>query len=83
MGRMEPGVNLFCRKVLIQPKMKGLLPDWLRFVRGVIDCEDLPLNLSRESLQDSMLVQRLRNIITRRVLKFLADVCTHRRCVST
>jgi len=74
MGRMDPGVNLFCRKVLIQSKMKGLLPDWLRFVRGVIDCEDLPLNLSREHLQDSALIQRLRTIITRRILKFLSEV---------
>jgi TNF receptor-associated protein 1 len=37
MGRMEAGVNLYSRKVLIEHKCKGILPDWLRFVRGVLD----------------------------------------------
>jgi len=73
MGKMDPGVSLFSRKVLIQAKCKGLLPDWLRFVKGVVDSEDLPLNLSREFLQDSALVKRLNNVLTRRILKFLAD----------
>lgn len=72
MERMEPGVSLYSRKVLIQAKAKGLLPDWLRFVKGVIDSEDIPLNISRELLQDGI-VQRLRGIITSRVLKFLND----------
>ncbi|MCB1275359.1 molecular chaperone HtpG, partial [Prosthecobacter sp.] len=44
MGQMEPGVSLYCKKVLIDPKPKKLLPEWMRFVRGVIDSEDLPLN---------------------------------------
>ncbi len=35
LGTLEPGISLFCRKVLIQPKMKGLLPDYLRFVKGL------------------------------------------------
>ena len=52
-GRMEPGVGLYCRK-LIDSEPKNL-PDWLRFVRGVVDSADLPLNISRESMQDSTL----------------------------
>jgi len=48
MGQMESGVSLYCRKVLIDAKPKNLLPEWLRFLKGVIDSEDLPLNISRD-----------------------------------
>ncbi|NWK54244.1 molecular chaperone HtpG [Verrucomicrobiaceae bacterium N1E253] len=71
MGQMEPGVALYCRKVLIDAKPDKLLPEWLRFLRGVIDSEDLPLSISRESMQDSALVQKLNGLITKRYLKFL------------
>ena len=73
MGRMEPGVSLYSRKVLIDSKAEGLLPDWLRFVKGVVDSEDLPLNISRESMQDSALVKKIGDVLTRRFLRFLAD----------
>jgi molecular chaperone HtpG len=72
MGQMEPGVALYCRKVLIDAKPDKLLPEWLRFLRGVIDSEDLPLSISRETMQDSALVQKLNGLITKRYLKFLA-----------
>ncbi len=71
MGQMEPGVGLYCKKVLIDPRPKKLLPEWMRFVRGVIDSEDLPLNISRESMQDSALVRKLGEVVTKRLLKFL------------
>jgi TNF receptor-associated protein 1 len=70
-GRMDPGVALYCKKVLIDPKPDGLLPEWLRFLRGVVDSADLPLNISRESMQDSALVQKLSKILTNRFLKHL------------
>lgn len=73
LGVLEPGVSLYTRKVLIQAKCKGLLPDWLRFIKGVVDSEDIPLNLSRELLQDSGLIKRLQNVLTRRVLKFFDE----------
>jgi molecular chaperone HtpG len=72
-GRMEPGVALYCRKVLIDSDPKNLLPDWLRFVRGVVDSADLPLNISRESMQDSALIQKLNKVITKRFLKTLEE----------
>ena len=72
-GRMEPGVSLYCRKVLIDDKPEGLLPEWLRFVRGVVDSADLPLNISRESMQDSALVQKLNKILTSRFLKHIGN----------
>jgi molecular chaperone HtpG len=72
-GRMEPGVSLYCKKVLIDDKPEGLLPEWLRFLRGVVDSADLPLNISRESMQDSALVQKLNKILTGRFIKHLAN----------
>ncbi len=72
-GRMEPGVGLYCRKVLIDSQPKNLLPEWLRFIRGVVDSADLPLNISRESMQDSSLIQKLNKVLTKRFLKTLED----------
>ena len=72
-GRIDPGVGLFCRKILIDSKPDGLLPEWLRFLRGVVDSADLPLNISRETMQDSALVQKLNRVLTRRFLKLLQD----------
>ncbi|MGB1127505.1 MAG: molecular chaperone HtpG [Opitutales bacterium] len=72
-GRMEPGVSLYCRKVLIDSQPKNLLPEWLRFVRGVVDSADLPLNISRESMQDSSLIQKLNKVLTKRFLKTLEE----------
>ncbi|KAG1049404.1 hypothetical protein G6F43_008269 [Rhizopus delemar] len=66
----EPGVSLYSRKVLIQPKSAGLLPKYLRFIKGVVDSEDIPLNVSRELLQDNIL-SRLRIVMTSRILKWL------------
>lgn len=73
MGRIESEVNLYCRKVLIQSKAKGLFPEWLRFLKGVVDSEDLPLNISRETMQDSSLLQKLNKVLTGRFLKFLGE----------
>ncbi|KAF9583011.1 TNF receptor-associated protein 1, mitochondrial [Lunasporangiospora selenospora] len=70
MHKEEPGVSLYSRKVMIQAKSKALLPEWLRFVKGVVDCEDLPLNVSRELLQDQSL-SKLRHVLTGRIIKWL------------
>ncbi|KAI0990358.1 hypothetical protein GJ496_000107 [Pomphorhynchus laevis] len=67
------GFSLYNRKVLITPNAKALLPHWLQFIKGVVDCEDIPLNLSREILQDSQMISRLRIVLTKRIVKFLQD----------
>lgn len=72
-GKMERGVDLHCRKILIAKHPEGLLPEWMRFLRGVIDSEDLPLNISRETLQDNTLVRKLSQVISNRMLKFLEE----------
>ncbi|MSU05078.1 MAG: molecular chaperone HtpG [Pedosphaera sp.] len=73
MARSESDVNLYCRRVLIAPKAKALFPDWLRFLKGAVDSEDLPLNISRESMQDTTLMQKLNKVLTTRFIKFLDD----------
>ena len=75
-GRTEPGVNLYCKKVLIQEKSPVVLPEWLRFLKGVMDSEELPLNISRETMQDSALVGKLNKVVTSRFLKFLENQTT-------
>ena len=72
-GRMKSGVNLYCQKVLIEQHSENILPEWLRFLKGVVDSEDLPLNISRQALQDSALVAKLKKVLTRRFLKFLGE----------
>ena len=73
MARIESEVNLYCKKVMIQDKAKGLFPEWLRFLKGVVDSEDLPLNISRETMQDSSLLKKLNGVLTGRFLKFLDE----------
>ena len=74
MGRMEPSVSLYCRKVLIEAKSQDVLPDWLRFLKGVVDSEDLPLAISREKAQDSNLIAKLRRALTRKFISHMAKM---------
>jgi molecular chaperone HtpG len=62
--RKEDGLKLYVRKVLIQDYNTDLLPRHFRFVQGVVDTEDLPLNVSREAIQSSPVIARLRKILT-------------------
>ena len=78
MARLEPSVSLYCRKVLIDSKPKDLLPEWLRFMKGVVDSEDLPLNISRETMQDRALIEKLNKVITKRFIKFLSEEAKNR-----
>ncbi|KAI6076717.1 Heat shock protein 75 kDa, mitochondrial [Aix galericulata] len=66
-------VALYSRKILIQTKAADILPKWLRFLRGVVDSEDIPLNLSRELLQESALIRKLRDVLQKRLIKFFID----------
>ena len=67
--RPEYGLTLYSRKVLIQEHNKELLPEHLRFVEGVVDSEDLPLNVSRETVQSNPLMRQMRRALTGRVHK--------------
>lgn len=70
----EHGVNLFVKRVLIQTENKELLPKYLRFVKGVVDTEDLPLNISRETLQENTTVIKISSLLVKRILGHLKEI---------
>ena len=76
--KMKPSVNLYSRRVLIQEHTDKLLPEYMRFVTGVVESADLPLNISRETLQDNLVFRKMSKFLTRRVIKHLADEAKNR-----
>ncbi|RUL87402.1 molecular chaperone HtpG [Tautonia sociabilis] len=75
-GRTEHGLNLLARRVLVQSDCRELLPDFLRFLYGLVDSEDLPLNVSRETLQDNTVIRRIRNALVKAVFDRLEKLAT-------
>ncbi|ABM56269.1 molecular chaperone HtpG [Verminephrobacter eiseniae] len=75
----KAGVKLYVKRVFIMDDAEALLPTYLRFVKGVIDSADLPLNVSRELLQESRDVRAIREGSTKRVLSMLEDLARHDR----
>jgi molecular chaperone HtpG len=72
--RKEPGLKLYSRKILIQEYAKDLLPNFLRFMQGVVESEDLPLNVSREAVQSSKVMERIRNAVTHKVIESFKEL---------
>ncbi|MBZ4394317.1 MULTISPECIES: molecular chaperone HtpG [unclassified Myxococcus] len=70
-AQQQRGVRLFVKRVFIMDRCEELVPQWLRFVRGVIDSDDLPLNVSRELLQDSQVVRAIRKHVVKKSLDLL------------
>ena len=70
----QPGVKLYIKRVFITESEKELLPVYLRFVRGIIDSEDLPLNVSREILQKNRVMENIRSSSVRKILQELAQL---------
>jgi molecular chaperone HtpG len=73
------GIKLYVRRVFIMDDAEQLMPGYLRFIRGVIDSSDLPLNVSREILQQSKDVETIRNASVKRVLALLEDLAEHHK----
>ncbi|MDA1100497.1 MAG: molecular chaperone HtpG [Proteobacteria bacterium] len=65
-------IKLYVRRVFITDEAEGLIPSYLRFLRGIVDSEDLPLNISREMLQTSPVIRHMNQAVTRRVLTELS-----------
>jgi molecular chaperone HtpG len=70
---MEKSLQLYSSKVFIQDDCKELLPDYLRFVKGIVDTEDLPLNVSREVTQNSPVMTKIKNVLTGKILDLLQE----------
>ncbi len=73
------GLKLYVQRVFIMDDAEQFMPNYLRFVRGLIDSSDLPLNVSREILEDSTVTRNLRNALTKRVLQMLEKTGERRR----
>ena len=74
MPNQKRGLSLYVRNVFIGDDIEMLLPSWLRFVKGVVDSADLPLNVSREMLQDDAVIKKIKDAVTAKVLSTLEDL---------
>lgn len=72
--RQQEGLELFARKVLIQEYTHDLLPRCFRWMHGVVDSEDIPLNVSRETVQSSRTIQQIKKVVTGRLISHLSDL---------
>jgi molecular chaperone HtpG len=73
-ARLEHGLNLCAKRILVQSDCRELLPEYLRFLRGLVDSEDLPLNVSRETLQDNAVIRKIRTSLVKGVLDRLDQI---------
>ena len=70
----QKGLALYSRGIFIKEKCEELLPDYLKFVKGLIDCDDLPLNISREMLQSSAIIRKIANNIESKIIERLKEL---------
>jgi molecular chaperone HtpG len=77
-GRTEHGMSLCAKRVLVQSDCRDLVPEYLRFLYGLVDSEDLPLNVSRETLQDNTVIRRIRNTVVKGVLDRLHELAVEK-----
>ena len=73
-GKNDHGLDLYVKRVLIQHENKDLLPEYLRFMRGVVDSEDIPLNISRETLQENLVISKIKTNLVKQILSHLSKL---------
>lgn len=73
-GKNDHGLDLYVNRVLIQHENKDLLPEYLQFLRGVVDSEDVPLNISRETLQENLVINKIKNNLLTQILAHFAKM---------
>ncbi len=72
--RDQYGLDLYARRILINRDNHDLVPNYLAFLKGVVDTEDLPLNISRETLQENMVIRKISQTVTKQALKYLERI---------
>jgi molecular chaperone HtpG len=72
--KTEPGIDLYSQKVLIQKGNKDIMPEYMRFLVGVIDSEDIPLNISRETIQNNIKIDKIRKYILKKIFEKLESI---------
>jgi len=72
--RYEKGLQLYCRRILIQESNRDLLPPYFRFIHGVVDSEDIDLNISRETIQNNPVLQRVKSSLTHKLIDFFSHM---------
>ena len=77
--KLEHGLQLYSNKILIQSDCKLLLPEYLRFVRGVVDSADIPLNISRETFQDNRIIHKMKSILVKQIITLLQDLAKNEK----
>jgi molecular chaperone HtpG len=77
--KSDPGIDLYCKKVLIQKGSKELLPEYFRFIKGVVDSEDIPLNISRETFQSNIRINKIKKYIMKKLFEHLNKIKTDDR----
>jgi molecular chaperone HtpG len=77
--KTEPGVDLYSRKILIQKGSKDIMPEYLRFVKGIIDSEEIPLNISRETIQNNVRLDKIKKHVLKKLLEHLETIKAKKR----
>ena len=77
--KTEPGVDLYSKKILIQKGSKDIMPEYLRFVKGVIDSEEIPLNISRETIQNNVRIDKIKKHLLKKLLEHLESIKSKNR----
>ncbi len=72
--KTEPGVDLYSRKILIQKGSKDIMPEYLRFIKGIIDSEEIPLNISRETIQNNVRIDKIKKHVLKKLLEHLEAI---------